>query len=354
MLWMLYSKKSDTIRDDPFRASLERRTRLTKDTRLQKIKKDAVRIARYRALTDRVLDNKQNRVYNGKTLAQTEELLDINPELYTVWNYRRDILLEQFKTCDSDAIHDIIKNELALSVEHLRRFPKCYWIWNHRKWCLEYDPLTNWDAEMAMIDTFLKADSRNYHVWQYRRYVVDRMKLGQTSQEQLDTDLQEFNYTTKMINRDISNYSALHNRSRLVKMLFENSPESATVFHTKNKYEFLVQELQMVKTAFYTDPDDSSVWIYLKWLLGDYFIGSISTEQARQVVETAIADINELNQLELEDNGVDNQWCLKSLVFLEQQLAKATGVQSGRKNAILKKLIEQDPMRIKRYENSMD
>ncbi|KAH3663536.1 hypothetical protein OGAPHI_004937 [Ogataea philodendri] len=319
-----------------------------------KIHKDAPKITRYRAFVDKVLRHKQAQLYTESAFAETAKLLDVNPELYTIWNYRRDILLDWFKPDTPEATHELIKQELVFTVGHLKRFPKCYWIWNHRKWCLEYDSLTNWDNEMVLIDKFLEADSRNYHVWQYRRYVIDRMKLAQSPKQQAQTDLQEFEYTTKQISKDISNYSALHNRSRLIKLLFERSPECATLFYTKNKHGFLVEEWKLAQNAFYTDPDDSSVWIYIKWLLGDYFLNDLTKDQAREVVENAIQDISKLNALEAEESSHDNQWCLKTLVFLEQQLSRVTGVRSEKKNQLLEKLVQQDTIRAKRYQDAKD
>ena len=35
----------------------------------------------------------------------------------------------------------LLKNELKLTMAYLQIHPKVYWIWNHRKWCLEHVPL---------------------------------------------------------------------------------------------------------------------------------------------------------------------------------------------------------------------
>lgn len=35
----------------------------------------------------------------------------------------------------------LLKNELKLTMAYLQNHPKVYWIWNHRKWCLEHVPL---------------------------------------------------------------------------------------------------------------------------------------------------------------------------------------------------------------------
>jgi hypothetical protein len=54
---------------------------------------------------------------------------------------------------------------------YLQIHPKVYWIWNHRKWCLENVPLGPgdseewrcgfWKGELAVIEALLDADARN-------------------------------------------------------------------------------------------------------------------------------------------------------------------------------------------------
>ena len=57
----------------------------------------------------------------------------------------------------------------------LREHPKVYWIWNHRRWCLENVPdgplvdgkpslqwrKANWQRELAVVEKMLNADARN-------------------------------------------------------------------------------------------------------------------------------------------------------------------------------------------------
>lgn len=57
----------------------------------------------------------------------------------------------------------------------LKANPKVYWIWNHRRWCLENVPdgperngvpsmewrQANWDKELFVVERMLDADARN-------------------------------------------------------------------------------------------------------------------------------------------------------------------------------------------------
>jgi geranylgeranyl transferase type-2 subunit alpha len=42
---------------------------------------------------------------------------------------------------EAEEIVGLLKNELKLTMAYLQIHPKVYWIWNHRKWCLEHVPL---------------------------------------------------------------------------------------------------------------------------------------------------------------------------------------------------------------------
>ncbi|VEU19355.1 DEKNAAC100289 [Brettanomyces naardenensis] len=346
--------------------------KLSKEAMMLRMKKDAANIRRYRKISDDVLTMKENNVYTENALKLTTQLLDWNPEFYSVWNYRRDILTNyMFVGLDVEKKHKLLVGELMFVLSKLKSFPKCYWIWNHRKWCLMNDERANWSAEMQLVAQFFEVDPRNFHVWQYRRFIVQCMKDGMVSEQGKDLlDFEEFAFTTKMINKDISNFSAWHNRSDLVVKLFANSPEASEekedslrkyleVFNRKSKKDFLELELNLFQNAIYTDPDDSSVWIYIRWLFGDYFLSDLSFKESVDIINRTYQVISELAQLEKEDNhGRDNQWCLKTQVYLLKQLYKvykAEGTndypEDDARQFLEKRnrLIELDPMRARRY-----
>ncbi len=53
------------------------------------------------------------------------------------------------------------QDEMSFTESCLRRQPKSYWVWNHRRWVLETMPVANWDGEIALLDMMLQLDSRN-------------------------------------------------------------------------------------------------------------------------------------------------------------------------------------------------
>lgn len=72
----------------------------------------------------------------------------------------------------------------------------------------------------------------------------------------------ELEFTKQRIDANFSNYSSWHYRSRLLPELFPGE-EASTI-----KEEILLQELDLVLNAGFTDPQDQSAWMYHRWLLG--------------------------------------------------------------------------------------
>lgn len=348
----------------------EKSAKLSKEDALKRMNLEKPKVELYKKLCNKVLEGNKLKIYNQEYYNLVTDLLKWNKELYTVWNYRKELIInylfEGLAEDDIEKKHEILTEELYFVTQQLHRSPKSYWIWNHRMWCLQMDHLSDWDGELKLIDKFLQVDSRNYHVWSYRRFIIGCQKRD-TNVDLSDEliDYNEFKFTTKMINKDISNYSAWHNRSKLVEKLFMNSPvisrkneenktlyEYLVIFNEKNKLGFLQRELHLFKTAIYTDPDDSSVWFYMKWLVSDYFLKDITNADACiEIINEFINAVKELNEVELEDNGVENKWCLISIVYLIKQLrtVQQTPSHDGEFNAILVKLQKLDPMRFERY-----
>jgi len=95
-------------------------------------------------------------------------------------------------------------------------------------------------------------------------------------------DIEEFAYTTKRIQANFSNFSAWHQRSRVYPLLWESnaldhkkSREGGTLRHlalARGRCGQLTgwhcPEFELVRNAMYTDPEDQSVWVYHRWLVG--------------------------------------------------------------------------------------
>ena len=186
-----------------------------------------------------------------EVLRLTSDLLTRNPEYYTIWNHRRRILQYQFtqpsldtptltesksntqESTSNEVVEGLITEDLQFLVPLLLKFSKCYWIWNHRLWLLQQASQTLsaakahqfWLNELGLIGKMLGRDSRNFHGWGYRRTVVAKLESKALSPNTDSTSLvkEEFEYTTKMIKTNMSNFSAWHNRSKLIPRLLGES-----------------------------------------------------------------------------------------------------------------------------------
>ena len=161
-----------------------------------------------------------------------------------MWNHRRRIYANEFQDLAAQLedgrlsederqsqVLDIIQLDLQFLFPLLLKFPKCYWIWNHRLWLLDHSTLllpreksrALWTEELGLVGKMLTRDSRNFHGWGYRRTVVDNLEaLSESSMAKSEVD-----YTTKMISANLSNFSAWHNRSKLIiRALAEQNADS--------------------------------------------------------------------------------------------------------------------------------
>jgi len=158
-----------------------------------------------------------------------------------------------------------LKDELYLTYRVLVQSPKSYVTWAHRRFCLR--TLMSCDQVVgaeyvekeikltetmltAMTETQVEDQGRNFHCWDHRRLV-----LQMDSTYSIDNELK---LTTKLLKSSISNFSAWHYRSNLLKSKVENDSERKSIIE---------KELDLIMNAIFTDPSDQSIWIYYKWII---------------------------------------------------------------------------------------
>ncbi|GBC08809.1 hypothetical protein RclHR1_00840010 [Rhizophagus clarus] len=316
--------------------------------------KEATKIKEYKNLVESCFQKKDKKEFDNDAFILTTNILSQNPDFYTIWNFRRLILLSgTLKECSEEEKQQTLSSELIFLQELFQLNPKSYWIFNHRRWCLETMPNPDWNKELQLIGKVLELDARNFHAWDYRRYVTPKLSYAtETSLTQT-----EFDFTTTKINQSFSNYSAWHQRSKLLPILIKEKN-----LDELEKKKLIDKEFELVKAAFYTDPDDQSAWLYHRWLIGQG--SNISTSQMdEEIKDSSIKSSERIELLQREINVVrellelepDSKFCLQTLITLLSELK--TNTKEGSKKiddeiiTFCDRLIKIDKFRTKRYED---
>jgi geranylgeranyl transferase type-2 subunit alpha len=142
------------------------------------------------------------------------------------------------------------------------------------------------------------------HAWNYRRYIL-------ANTPKVRSPKAELTYTKQKILSNFSNFSAWHQRSKVLSSLWENgklneskSKENGTFGQFQETYvPHNSAEFELIRDAMYTDPSDQSVWMYHRWLVGNGVVPSYAgghchnlllTESAYEILKREIVAIHEL------------------------------------------------------------
>jgi geranylgeranyl transferase type-2 subunit alpha len=315
-------------------------------------------------------------------------MLQVNPDPLYLWQKRRTgLLLSSSASPEISSFN--LSEELTLTRKCLERNPKAYGAWFHRKWCLlqqrkqptpnntapdnKVDEATVLQQELHLTEQFLNLDERNFHCWNYRRFLVGCLcgstsgeiivgdtvvfgsQVGNTNQEQsveveggtpcpaliMDTNKiqalldSEFDFTTQKIQQNFSNGSAFHYRSKLLPFL------SATKFS-------LTDELELIHNAIFTEPDDQTAWWYYDYILTRYCDNSDEEHQPSDAID--LKSEKELLEELIDAEGGRTKWGLLALYKVLSLMKKDDGVEERQKE-ILTTLIDLDPDRCARYQD---
>jgi geranylgeranyl transferase type-2 subunit alpha len=275
-----------------------RKVKTTEDKMREKKEADRQRAAKYSKLVAAAFELKSAGEKSEKALKVAGEVLSVNADCYTFWNYRREIIQQLMKEKSEEEMTALLKGEVAWLEQTLAQWPKSYWVWFHRKWLSQYLTM-DWARELELCLKLHKMDSRNFHCWNYRRFAVEQAKVSPEA---------ELSMAIGLIEENFSNYSAWHHRSIFLPKAFGDQVEEL-----RNQIQ---EEFEKVKAAFYTEPEDQSAWFYHRWLVG------IMKQKAPDSLEAILRDQLQTCEelLTIEENC---KWALLTIVFLKLELKEA-------------------------------
>jgi geranylgeranyl transferase type-2 subunit alpha len=302
-----------------------RKVKTTEDKQREKLERSKERAKEYIILREEFLKAKQNNEATKDVLKLLTSLLNMAGDCYTYWNYRKKVLmqLEQEEPESKPTLH---LNELSWLESLIPSHPKSYWAWFHREWLTQRIEGMNWKREIELCDSALESDQRNFHCWNYRRFVENSFNVPNE---------QELAFTTKKIEQNFSNYSSWHQRSYILSKIYEDKPDEFN--------QVIASELEWIQNAFYTSPEDQSAWFYHRWLT--HMVKQYNPSNFESIVEEELQKIEEL--LVEEPNS---KWATLTTIFLMHELPNST----ERKEEILKRITmlqKLDPLRINYYKS---
>ncbi|KAG7901362.1 hypothetical protein KL935_002428 [Ogataea polymorpha] len=179
--------------------------------------------------------------HSERALKITERVIEKVAAHYTIWSYRLSIvkglqnypLDKELEWCGQIAVHN----------------PKNYQIWHYRSLIIQLilERFGSFDLkqEYPLLEKMLDQDSKNYHVWSYRRWLVERFDLFR--------DTNELKYTGKMLEEDVRNNSAWNHRF----FVLLGDKKTLTNDQIQAEIEYVTAKVDMA-------PTNPSSWNYLK------------------------------------------------------------------------------------------
>eukprot|EP01040_Poterioochromonas_malhamensis_P007967 gene7967-8611_t len=238
-----------------------------------------------------------------RVLQLTEELIEINPASYTVWQYRRSCL---------KALNTNLYEELDYLDNFAEENPKNYQLWYHRRAIIEL--LKDPSRELSFTETVFEIDAKNYHAWCHRQWVLKTFHLFD----------QELFFIDKCLEKDIRNNSAWNQRWFVV---HDNPSIPVTIDILQREIDYTFQSLEKVKK-------NESAWNYLRGIV------NFHAETLPIILPRLEAWIN-------TPEGSENY----HLVSLYADLRESEGTLEGYEAALFhfKRLMDLDAIRVKSW-----
>lgn len=257
------------------------------------------KLLKIKLITEGIIKKKEEKDYSDKQLENLLKSSVLMPDFYTLWNYRKDIISHIKSTTESQQFYEFIQKELKSIMPVMMKNPKSYVLWFHRIWILkmaaEIEAVSNvilekslLSAEIGLCDNFLLKDERNFHCWNYRMKIF--LMIEQFFPNNFNKFLQkELDITINLIKKNFSNFSAWHYRTKIIPFYFKLNKIN---FQSFQALDFLKEDLEYIKNAIFTAPNDQSCWNFHYWIINNLstiYIEKIKYE--KEVVTIRFSDI---------------------------------------------------------------
>lgn len=278
-------------------------------------KKNEETLKKLKVIQDQILKIKSDPKYDEKTMAFLFKAGALMPDYPTLWSLVKQ-LAEQFLASSPAESFEFLRKQITDISKIMLKNPKSYLLWYHRLWCIikaldiekeKKTPLSNSIImeELKLTDKFLKKDSRNFHVWNYRVELLTLIsKYFNDSFSTFIND--ELEYCLKMVKENFSNFSAWHYRAKLIPIYFFFNKIQ---WNTKAALDYFANDLEMIKRAIYTDPKDQSPWNYHLWIIDNFspiYIENIIFDEKTNIVHIKYSNVFKLRSvIEIIGEGVE-------------------------------------------------
>ena len=275
------------------------------------------KLNKIKLITEGILKKKQEKDYSEKQLDNLLKSSVLMPDFYSLWNYRKDILVHFKGIMEPQKFYEFIQKEIKAIMPVMLKNPKSYVLWFHRIWLLkmaaEFETISNITLEKSLLtgeiclcDNFLIKDERNFHCWNYRMKIFSLIE--QFFPDAFPNFLQkELEFTIQLIKKNFSNFSAWHYRTKIIPFHFKLNQLH---FQSQESLNYLKEDLEYITNAIFTAPTEQSCWNYHHWIINNLI--PIYVEKISYHNETV--SILFSNIFRIKDSSSINLYCKNNLI----------------------------------------
>ncbi|KAK9172077.1 Protein prenyltransferase alpha subunit repeat family protein [Cryptosporidium meleagridis] len=186
-----------------------------------------------------------NECFHLENLDISTQVIDLNPQHYTAWYFRRKIIRENYVEHENKA--ELLREELRFVRGICERAPKCYQSWWHMRVIRE---LLGFDIEeLKFLSKQLEFDAKNMYVWNHRTWFIRKYNSVEN-----DLLFSELDFISKLISEDCRNNSAWCYRH----FIFTNLKKMNVL-----KESDLLEEVDYIVNWLMFAPHNDSIWNYI-------------------------------------------------------------------------------------------